>query len=58
MGLRELQEKCREAGFNEQITQEMLWNEAYRLGRSRWYWGPMWWVSFKCWVKSKLRKSI
>ena len=54
MNLKETQDKCKEFGFNEQITQEMLWNEAYRLGRSRWYWGPMWFVDFQCWLKSKL----
>lgn len=37
--------KCREFGFNEDITRETLWNEAYSLGRRRWYWGPSWFVS-------------
>jgi hypothetical protein len=39
-------QKCKEAGFDEYLTAEMCWNEAYRLGRSRWYWGPIWWVKF------------
>lgn len=34
--------KCEEFGFNERITHETLWNTAYQLGRSRWYWGPRW----------------
>lgn len=37
---------CKEAGLNENITREMIWNTAYQLGRSRWHWGPAWFVSF------------
>jgi len=43
MDFKETLAKCEEFGFNEQITREMLWNSAYQLGRSRWYWGPAKW---------------
>lgn len=39
-------QKCREIGFNQDITNETLWNTAYQLGRSRWWWGPPWMVNF------------
>lgn len=45
---------CEEHGFNERITREILWNTAYQLGRSRWHWGPMWWVDWKCEMKSRI----
>jgi hypothetical protein len=32
MTLKETIFRCKELGFNEQITYEMIWNEAYRLG--------------------------
>ena len=56
MGFKDLIAACEEAGFSESITREMLWNEAYRLGRSRWHWGPMWWVDFKCEWRMRLAK--
>ena len=56
MTLKETQAKCKEFGFNEEITQECLWNEAYRLGRSRWYWGPSWFVSFIGWFNTQRAK--
>lgn len=40
MNYQETLAKCQEFGFNEDITRKQLWNTAYRLGRSRWYWGP------------------
>lgn len=59
MNLEETIKKCEEFGFNEQMTREILWNTAYHLGRSRWHWGPRWWVDFVGWWNtqiSKLRK--
>jgi len=50
---------CEDFGFGEEITRETIWNEAYRLGRSRWHWGPWWFVNVIGWVntqKSKLKK--
>jgi len=32
MTLKETVERCKELGFNEEITYETLWNEAYRVG--------------------------
>ena len=60
MNFRETLAKCREFEFSEELTREFLWNEAYRLGRERWYWGPRWWVNFQGWLKSKLqvRKKV
>jgi hypothetical protein len=57
MTLKETLAKCKEFEFSEQITREMLWNEAYQLGRRRWYWGPMWWTDFECWLKSKVLRA-
>ena len=56
MNLEDTLAKCKEFGFNEDITRETLWNTAYLLGRSRWFWGPMWWVDLKCWFRSKLHR--
>lgn len=56
MNLKETLDKCKEFGFNEEITRETLWNEAYQLGRSRWYWGPRWLVSFKGWINTQISK--
>jgi hypothetical protein len=56
MNFKEVLAKCQEFGFNEEITREMLWNEAYRLGRSRWYWGPAWMVSLQGWLNTKLSR--
>lgn len=47
-------QQCKEFGFNEQITNETLWNTAYLLGRSRWYWGPRWFVLLQGWINTKL----
>ena len=50
---------CEDFGFGEEITRETIWNEAYRLGRRRWYWGPWWFVNVIGWVntqKDKLKK--
>lgn len=47
---------CKKYDFNEQITQETLWNEGYRLGRSRWYWGPRWFISLTGWFNTQLDK--
>jgi len=54
--MKETVEACKRFNFNEQITREMLWNEAYRLGRSRWYWGPSWMVSLIGWVNTQKSK--
>lgn len=45
---------CREFGFCEEITRETLWNTAYRLGRSRWHWGPSWMVTLTGWFNTRL----
>jgi hypothetical protein len=47
---------CQDFGFGLEITAEQCWNEGYRLGRRRWYWGPGWFVSFQGWVKTQLSK--
>lgn len=55
---KECRDCCKQFGFNEDITAETLWNEGYRLGRSRWHWGPWWWVNVIGWfntMKSRLR---
>lgn len=54
--LKETLENCRKFNFNEEITREVLWNTAYDLGRSRWHWGPRWWVSFIGWVNTQRGK--
>ncbi len=54
--LKETLEKCKEYNFNEEITHETLWNTAYRLGRSRWYWGPRWFVSLTGWFNTQKDK--
>ena len=54
-------EACREFNFGPEITAEMCWNEGYRLGRERWYWGPRWMVNVIGWIntqKQKLRELI
>lgn len=56
MNFKECKAKCEEFGFNEQITQETLWNTAYQLGRDRWYWGPRWFVSFVGWLNTQRSK--
>lgn len=54
--LKECYDKCKEFNFNEEITAEMCWNEGYRLGRRRWYWGPTWFVSLQGWINTQLQK--
>lgn len=56
MNLEETLEACKRHDFNEEITRETLWNTAYDLGRSRWYWGPRWFVSFQGWINTQLSK--
>lgn len=56
MNLQETINKCKEFGFNEQTTREMLWNEAYSLGRKRWYWGPSWFVTLTSRINTILYK--
>ncbi len=58
MNLKITIKKCQEFGFNEDITREMLWNEAYRLGRQRWYWGPSWFVSFQGWINTQISRFL
>lgn len=53
MNFKETLKACQDFGFNEEITRETLWNEAYRLGRKRWYWGPHWFVSLQGWLNTK-----
>jgi hypothetical protein len=54
--LKETLDRCADFNFNKQITQEMLWNTAYQLGRSRWYWGPSWMVNLTGWINTKILK--
>ena len=54
--LKETLAKCKEFNFNEDITREILWNTAYNLGRSRWYWGPRWFVSLTGWFNTQRSK--
>ena len=54
--LRETLQKCKDFGFNEEITRETLWNTAYWIGRDRWYWGPRWFVSVTGWVNTQIGK--
>lgn len=54
--LQETLKLCRDYGFNEEITREILWNTAYDLGRSRWHWGPRWFVSFTGWWNTQKAK--
>jgi hypothetical protein len=56
MNLKKMIKACEDFGFNEEITREMLWNEAYRIGRSRWWWGPMWMSSVKGWFRTQMDK--
>lgn len=51
--LKETLARCQTFGFNEEITREILWNTAYQLGRSRWYWGPAWFVSLTGWFNTQ-----
>jgi len=56
MNFRETLAKCAAFGFNEAITRQTLWNEAYQLGRSRWYWGPQWMVELQGWLNTRKAK--
>lgn len=56
MNYKETLEACKKHEFNEEITREMLWNTAYDLGRSRWYWGPRWFVSLQGWINTQIVK--
>jgi hypothetical protein len=56
MSYKECVKKCEEFGFSEEITRLTLWNEAYQLGRRRWYWGPKWFVSFIGWINTQRSK--
>jgi len=56
MNFEETLAKCKEFGFNERVTQEILWNTAYQLGRKRWYWGPSWFVSVMGWFNTQKQK--
>lgn len=47
---------CDDFKFNREITAEMCWNEGYRLGRKRWYWGPRWFVTLQGWINTQLSK--
>jgi hypothetical protein len=53
MNFEETKAACREHGFNQEITEETLWNTAYQLGRDRWYWGPRWFVSLTGWFNTQ-----
>jgi hypothetical protein len=57
MNLKECVSKCEQFGFSEEITRETLWNEAYRLGRRRWYWGPSWLVSLTGWINTQRQRE-
>lgn len=56
MNFKETLAKCREFGFDEETTSLHLWNEAYQLGRSRWYWGPRWLVNLTGWINTQRQK--
>ncbi len=48
--------QCNEFQFCEEIIRETLWNTAYRLGRSRWHWGPRWMVTLTGWFNTRLNQ--
>ena len=52
----ETKKACDDFGFNRDIAMEQCWNEGYRLGRRRWYWGPAWFVNFQGWLNTQLSK--
>lgn len=54
--MKECLKACQDFEFNEEIIRETLWNEAYRLGRARWYWGPSWFVSLTGWFNTQKQK--
>lgn len=57
MNLKQTRSLCKEFGFNQEITIQYVWNTAYQLGRSRWYWGPAWFVSLCGWWNTKRKSS-
>lgn len=56
MTYKETLAKCRELGLDAESTRLMLWNEGYNLGRSRWYWGPSWWINLKERLRARTAK--
>lgn len=48
--------ECRDLGLSKELTEEMLWNAAYDLGRSRWYWGPRWIVGLALRLRERATK--
>jgi len=56
MNYKETLKACQDYGFNEDITRETLWNEAYSLGRSRWHWGPPCVVNLRGWINTQLNR--
>lgn len=52
--LRGTLEVCRDFKFNADLTHEVVWNTAYRLGRARWHWGPSWMPSVIGWLNTRL----
>jgi hypothetical protein len=60
MNYREVTERCKEFRLSEDMTHQLLWDEGYRLGRSRWHWGPCWWVNcrvrFSYMIKNRKRR--
>ena len=58
MNFKETLAKCRELGWNEDLIREFLWNEAYTLGRKRWYWGPRWFVNLQGWFNSRRHRRL
>lgn len=56
--LEETLEACHEMGFGPEITAETCWNEGYRLGRKRWYWGPHWFVGFVGWINTQKQRIL
>lgn len=56
--LEETLEACHKMGFGPEITAETCWNEGYRLGRKRWYWGPHWFVGFVGWINTQKQRIL
>ena len=53
MNFKQTLAKCAELGLGEAFTRQTLWDEAYQLGRSRWYWGPSWMVKLQGWLNTR-----
>lgn len=49
----EVRKKCIMAGMKRSETELHLWNEAYLLGRRRWYWGPLWMSDVVGWLNTR-----